>query len=72
MDFLKCYFFDNKEKRRRHTGVWQVFLTQLAEKYAKKTYGAKILNRLLCTKINVRDHQEKRKPNAFKQIFTEN
>ncbi len=45
---LQHHFFDNKEKRRRHTDVWQVFLTQLAEKCAKKPCGAKILNRLLC------------------------
>jgi len=34
-------FVGDKEKIRRHTVVWQGFLTQSAEKSAEKTYGKK-------------------------------
>ena len=45
--FLSIFFLDNKEEGRRHTDVWQVLLTQLAKKIAKKPHVAKMLNRLL-------------------------
>ena len=44
--FLSIFFLDNKEEGRRHTDVWQVLLTQLAKKIAKKPHVAKMLNRL--------------------------
>ena len=54
MRIFEHNFSDNKEKGRRHTVVCQVLLTQLAEKFAKKTHFAKILNRLL--KCNAAAH----------------
>ena len=47
MRIFEHNFSDNKEKGRRHTVLCLVLLTQLAEKFAKKTCVAKILNRLL-------------------------
>jgi len=71
MRIFEHNFSDNKEKGRRHTVLCLVLLTQLAEKFAKKTCVAKILNRLLEDNGVFRRRDTATKRAAFENRFRE-